>query len=204
MSSFQLAAGMAMASHAAAGNEAAAPAHPRPTTHYAMARQLPVYIPLLYKEQLAKSREQISKRKQLFPKLSRLLLPPPYHALNLLKIIWSLLGYPPEQLANAADAEHPGRFHWPSAAKTFTPEFVARLLEFDPAHDDFVSEESKPEHARIATHKRTFETLLESQVLEQGATFAPLLRWAQACVAIKDTCIEQRERTKVLMKRGLL
>ena len=82
--------------------------------------------------------------------------------------------------------------------------FVDKLLEFDPQHDDFVSEESKKETHRIEYMKRVFEKTLDKEILDQGPAWTPLLKWAKTCVIIKDSSLEQRERSKMLMEKGLL
>ena len=158
------------------------------------------YVPLVFRESLERSQQQILERRHLYPLLSKLHWPPPYHALNLLKVAWSLLGYRSQDLGGVVGGK---AFDWHVARHTFTPAFVTKLLAFSPSAEDYVREEAKPASDRLEALKRTLDTMLEREVLEQGPTFTPLLRWAQACVSIRATCLEQRERARILLAEGL-
>jgi hypothetical protein len=165
--------------------------------------QIEVFIPLIHTQTLEKAREAIKGRRGLYPQLSKLIAPPNYHIVNLLKIIFALLDYDFAKLGDPTSS-NPTRFSWNHAKKLIDQTFVDKLLEFDPQHDDFVAEESKEETHRIEYMKRVFEKMLDKEVLDQGPAFTPLLKWAKTCVIIKDASLEQRERSKMLMDKGLL
>lgn len=176
---------------------------PRASMRRAQSGQIEVFIPLVHTESLNKAREAIKGRRGLYPQLRRLIAPPNYHMVNLLKIIFALLDYPFEKIGDPLSS-NPTRFSWVHAKKLFDESFVDKLLEFDPQHDDFVSEESKKETHRIEYMKRVFEKTLDKEILDQGPAWTPLLKWAKTCVIIKDSSLEQRERSKMLMEKGLL
>ena len=134
--------------------------------------------------------------------LATLNVPPPYHALNLLKVIWAMLGYGADRLGDAsapADRADKRAFSWAVARATITPKFVEQLVAFDAENvDDGVSART------VERLKAVLENMLDREVNEQGPTFTPLLAWARAAVAIRDTCLEQRERNELLRDHGLL
>ena len=165
--------------------------------------QIDVFIPLIHTQSLEKARSSIKDRRGLYPQLSKLIAPPNYHIVNLLKIIFALLYYPFEKLGDPY-SKTPLRFSWNHAKRLIDQAFVDKLLEFDPQHDDFVAEETKQETHRIEFMKRIFEKTLDKEILSEGPAWTPLLKWAKTCVIIKDSSLEQRERSKMLMDKGLL
>jgi len=165
-----------------------------------------VFVPLIHRQTLERARAQIAGRRRLYPALAAQHVAPPYHALNLLKVIWALLGFGPAQLGDAA-AERAERraFSWAAARATFSDAFVQQLVAYDPERDDGPgAEERKPPAQRVERLKVVLETMLEREVTDLGPAFTPLLAWARAAVAIRDTCLEQRERARLLMAQGLL
>ena len=160
------------------------------------------FVPLLHRQVLERAQRQIAGRKRLYPALAQLNVPPPYHALNLLKVIWTMLGYGPDRLGDAAaPAERADKraFSWSVARTTITPAFVQELVAFDAE-----AVESGPSARAVERLKAVLENMLDKEVNEQGPTFTPLLAWAKAAVAIRDTCLEQRERNELLRDHGLL
>ena len=85
------------------------------------------------------------------------------------------------------------------ARTTITPAFVQELVAFDAE-----AVESGPSARAVERLKAVLENMLDKEVNEQGPTFTPLLAWAKAAVAIRDTCLEQRERNELLRDHGLL
>jgi hypothetical protein len=116
--------------------------------------QIEVFIPLIHTQTLEKAREAIKGRRGLYPQLSKLIAPPNYHIVNLLKIIFALLDYDFAKLGDPTSS-NPTRFSWNHAKKLIDQTFVDKLLEFDPQHDDFVAEESKEETHRIVNYGNT-------------------------------------------------
>ena len=161
------------------------------------------FVPLLHRQVLDRARKQIAGRRRLYPVLATLNVPPPYHALNVLKIIWTLLGYGPERLGDAsAPAERGDKraFSWSVARATISPRWVEELIAFD-AEDVGDGRLTPKALERI---KQTLETMLDREVNDQGPTFTPLLAYVKSAVAIRDTCMEQAERDELLAEKGLL
>ena len=161
------------------------------------------FVPLIHRQVLDRARKQIAGRRRLYPALASLNVAPPYHALNVLKIIWTLLGYGPERLGDAsAPAERGDKraFSWAVARTTISPAWVDALLAFDA--EDVGDGRLTPK--ALERLKQTLETMLDREVNEQGPTFTPLLAWVRSAVAIRDTCMEQMERDDLLREQGLL
>jgi len=184
-----------MAHNAGAGAPAPASASGR--------RKHAFFVPLLHRQVLERAQKQIAGRKNLYPQLALQHVPPPYHALNLLKLIWTLLGYGPERLGDAAaPAERADKraFCWTTARATITPAFVQQLVAYDAER---VEDGLTPPRV-VERLKAVLETMLDKEVNELGPTFTPLVNWARSAVAIRDACVEQRERNELLREHGLL
>ncbi len=191
----------------------------------ALAKSIPIFIAPHFLKELESAREAIKHRKLLFPQLSKQYHPPPYHALNMVKTVFYMLGYSMEELGDPS-ASDPKKFHWPSARRLFTSGFVQELLTFDPSEEDdhdglfaaqmqakavangatpqaLLGDDALPPYMRALNMKHTVENLLDKEVMEQGPAFKALLKWIRVAVEIRATSVEQRERTRILRAAGL-
>ncbi len=184
-----------------------------------LARPIPIFVAPHYIQELAKAREAVSHRKLLFPKLASQYHPPPYHALNMIKTVFYMLGYTAAELGNP-EAADPERFSWAHARRHFTAGFVQELLTLDPSEEDdhdgllvpqpadpnaprLIGDDALPLYMRALTMKRVVENLLESEVMEQGPAFKAMLKWIRVAADIRATAVEQRDRTRILRAAGL-
>ncbi len=169
-------------------------------------KPIAIFIAPHFTDALESARETIKHRRLLYPQLSKQYHPPPYHALNLVKVIFHLLGYKAEQLGNP-EAANPSKFSWFYARRLFTIDFVNQLLAYDPGLDDSEvnenADESLPSYMRIEGLKNTMDNILDKEVMEQGPAFKGFLKWAKVAVDIRYSAVEQRQRTCILRNAGL-
>jgi hypothetical protein len=160
--------------------------------------EIPVFIAPCYTEDLKKARAKIAHLKNLFKTaLCKQYHAPPHHALNMVKVVFAILGYHADELGNP-EAADPKKFSWLHARRHFGPGLVQELIAYDPATDDGVIDEELPENAQVEHLKLVMDTLLDKEVIEQGPAYRALLAWAKAAVAIKYTAVDQRSRYRIL------
>jgi len=167
---------------------------------------IPIFIAPLFTDELSKAREIIHHRRLLYPQLSKQYHPPPYHALNVVKCMFYLLGYKNTELGNP-EAKDPTKFSWFYARRLFTIKFIEQLIAYDPMLDDGEinenGDESLPSYMRIEGLKYIMDNVLDKEVMEQGPAFKGLLKWTRVAVDIRYSAVEQRQRTSILRRAGL-